>query len=221
MIAATTRKGRPPNGYEAACVTFDTHSASTPPKDYWYWVPHTWKVKPGDKLQVIVSERSGPKQVTVRDVCAAHCLSVDAEHKTAAGHTPINRGQLHAHGDATYEGIMLDTKTAASRRDLEEHRQRWLEAAVVPAHLIQAVYRDGEPVATPKEPTAMNIQNVTLINGNNIANMTDDQLFDIIAKEEAAIKALRAIENKPQKLKDKINKMQADIDALILLIDAR
>lgn len=74
---------------------------------------------------------------------------------------------------------------------------------------------------TPKEPTAMNIENQTLINGQNIKNLTDDQLFDLIAAEEAKIKALRAIENKPQKLKDRLNKMQADIDHLIRLIDER
>lgn len=74
---------------------------------------------------------------------------------------------------------------------------------------------------TPKEPTAMNIENQTLINGQNIKNLTDDQLFDLIADEEAKIKALRAIENKPQKLKDRLNKMQADIDHLIRLIDER
>lgn len=73
----------------------------------------------------------------------------------------------------------------------------------------------------PKEPTAMNIENQTLINGQNIKNLTDDQLFDLIADEEAKIKALRAIENKPQKLKDRLNKMQADIDHLIRLIDER
>lgn len=211
MIATAQRKGSRPFDHEAACVTFDDHTGPSTPKDYWYWVPGKWKVKTGDKLQVIVSERSAPKRVTVRSVCAAHCLSAEAMHKVAAAHIPVDRRQA--------ADVIADMKVHADESTSFDQMDVYRQAF---ANAIRTGRMSGAPFNSniPKE-TTMKIETATFVNGQRVDQLTEDQLFDIIAKEEAAMKSLQSIVNKPQKLKDRINKMQADIDHLITLIDGK
>lgn len=221
MIASTHRKGTCPPDHDVASVTFDNHSPNSPPKHYHYWVPKRWNTQPGDKLCVFVSEREAFKTVTVRDMHSA-CEFEGTEHKRAASITPLapKRSPAGPPPPITFirdEAMIADMKIFADEPagfdQMAYYRQAFRDRMNTPPERAKTL--------TSKEPTAMNIENQTLVNGQNIKNLTDDQLFDLIAKEEAAIKALRAIENKPQKLKDRINKMQADIEHLIRLIDER
>lgn len=60
-----------------------------------------------------------------------------------------------------------------------------------------------------------------LIAGRDSANVSDDQIFGMIADLEAQIKALNAIEHKPKKLSAKIEALKADIASLVDIVDNR
>lgn len=239
MIASTHRKGPCPPDHDVASVTFDNHNVNTPPKRYHYWVPKKWNAQPGDKLKVFVSERTELKTVTVRDMHFA-CEFDGCDHKLAlsiARTAPKVTGfeppvtivmDDWLKGEWPNDGITdpkLSDRTADQMAYYRQAFERVRRITEVPPEL-RGTTRTGRWAGAPLDSnipkdTAMEIQNQTLVNGRNIKDMTDDQLFDLIAAEEAKIKALRAIENKPQKLKDRINKMQADIETLIKLIDER
>ena len=236
MIASTHRKGPCPPDHDVASVTFDNANPNTTAKRYHYWVPKKWNAQPGDKLHVFVSERGELKNVTVRDMHFAGDFT-GREHKLAVSitHTaprapkpapPIGVVMDDWPPEPPAPIVMLPTCVADKPAGFVYYPQALDTRCItgVPPELLGTTptgrWPHTIPAAQPKD-TAMEIQNQTLINGRNIKDMTDDQLFDLIAAEEAKIKALRAIENKPQKLKDRINKMQKDIETLIQLIDER
>lgn len=61
----------------------------------------------------------------------------------------------------------------------------------------------------------------TLINGIDIATMSDSQLYSTIANQEDEIKKLEKIENKPKRLVNEIDKRKAGIRALVSFLDAK
>lgn len=219
MTATPTRAGTMTHDYEVAACKFANY-----PKHYHYWVPKAWNLQPGDVIKV--SAPSGFATV----VHSGEVIPTGA-HKLALG----------LHKRAEPKPIVMDEWptdppsriTLVGKEDMIADMKVFTDG---PMPDQMAYYRQafaatgttrtgrwaGAPLDSniPKD-TTMEIQNQTLVNGRNIKDMTDDQLFDLIAAEEAKIKALRAIENKPQKLKDRINKMQADIETLIKLIDER
>ena len=65
------------------------------------------------------------------------------------------------------------------------------------------------------------IERVTLIQGENAALKSDDEIFKLISKLEQQKKTLEVIENKPKKLKAKIDAIQGDIDRLVEFVDSR
>ena len=74
----------------------------------------------------------------------------------------------------------------------------------------------------PKETTVMiNMETITYLNGKPIKQASDAEMFDAIRKTEAEIKGLTEIVNKPKALKERMLKLQADIDALVAYMDAR
>lgn len=76
------------------------------------------------------------------------------------------------------------------------------------------------PTPTP-EVRAPNIEEVVLIKGQRADNMTDDQIFSLIAKLETEINNLESISNKPNKLKSKIEALRQDIYKLVVFVDGR
>ena len=60
----------------------------------------------------------------------------------------------------------------------------------------------------------------TFINGQEAKNYSTSQLYDLIAEQEAAIKKLEALENKPKKLLKEIEERKAGIQLLVDYIDA-
>ena len=74
----------------------------------------------------------------------------------------------------------------------------------------------------PKETTVMiNMETITYLNGKPIKQATDAEMFEAIRQTEAEIKGLMGIETKPKALKERMLKLQADIDALVAYMDAR
>jgi len=71
------------------------------------------------------------------------------------------------------------------------------------------------------QETTKIIEEITLINGVNATSLSDDQIFDLIAKLETKAKVLNNIENKPQKLIAKICYINEDIAKLVAFVDAR
>jgi hypothetical protein len=66
-----------------------------------------------------------------------------------------------------------------------------------------------------------NIENVTMIQGQNAAQMTDDDIFQLIAKLEKEVETLSLIIHRPIKLSAKINKLNEDIKDLVMYVDSR
>lgn len=69
-------------------------------------------------------------------------------------------------------------------------------------------------------------QNLTLttkhyLNGQDIETLSNAQLFDAIAKQEAAIENLQAIKKKPASLQREIKERQESIDKLVAFLDER
>jgi len=77
---------------------------------------------------------------------------------------------------------------------------------------------------TPKAPTmtnAIKITTKTLVNGQDVTDFTDSQIFDLIAQQEKAIEKLREIKAQPKKLVKELTERQAGIDALVTYLDSR
>ena len=68
---------------------------------------------------------------------------------------------------------------------------------------------------------AKNIEKITLIGGENAANKTDGEIFDLIGKLEGQIKHLGSIEHKPNKLGARIDALNKDIADLVEYVDSR
>lgn len=77
---------------------------------------------------------------------------------------------------------------------------------------------------TQKETTMskiIDIKTKTFVNGNDVATLTNAQVFDLIAEQEAAIKKLEGIEAKPKLLVKEIEERKAGIAALVAHLDAK
>lgn len=246
-IASTCRKGERPEGYGVAHVTFDE---SKNDKLYAYWVPPGWDVQPGDKLHVMVSEREARKWTTVRNVGGLMPMGAEHKIPLGHTFMPRERrllkemdlskleeraieaaGGIVFHGDA--KPLWDDRITELPRGDVMErdmHRniqEQYYRAMAVPPGLltpakIRTLVENHAITLTQKEPkTMINMETITYLNGKPIKQATDAEMFDAIRKTEAEIKGLTEIVNKPKALKERMLKLQGDIDALVAYMDAR
>lgn len=84
---------------------------------------------------------------------------------------------------------------------------------------------DSQSQPQPQKETAMKtitittITNQTLVNGRNVKDMPDSELFSLIADEEARIEELSKIKAQPKRLKDEIAKRQQAVLDLVALLD--
>lgn len=115
-------------------------------------------------------------------------------------------------------------------QQLEFYRSQVAEAMRVPPELLGSgrtvTGRITMPYPSlqdsiPKEHAMISLETPTFLNGKDIKNYSDAELFEIIRRDEAEIKNLMGIESKPKALKDRINELQAGIDALVAFMDAR
>lgn len=216
-------KGERPEGYGVAHVTFDENKSD---KLYAYWTPPGWDVHPGDKLLVMVSERSARKWTTVRSM--EGLVPMGAEHKVAERHMPMPRERQLLKEMEAQRNVVDNDEWAPDMMDRDMQRnlqERYYRAMAVPPELltpakIRTLVENHAITLTQKEPTAM-IKMETYLNGKLLSAHTDEELFAAIRKTEAEINSLRGIENKPKALKDRINTLQADIDGLVKYMDAR
>lgn len=77
---------------------------------------------------------------------------------------------------------------------------------------------------TPKETTMskiIDIKTKTFVNGIDVTTLTNAQVFDLIAEQEAAIQMLASIEAKPKLLVKEIEERKAGIAALVAHLDAK
>ena len=73
----------------------------------------------------------------------------------------------------------------------------------------------------PTMTNAIKITTKTLVNGQDVTEFTDSQIFDLIAQQEKAIEKLREIKAQPKKLVKELTERQAGIDALVAYLDSR
>lgn len=86
--------------------------------------------------------------------------------------------------------------------------------------------QQAETLNQIQEQTEMNnevkvIEEITLINGQNATNLSDDDIFKLIGKLEEMAQSLCRIQNKPKKLVAKIDSINEDIKKLVDFVDAR
>lgn len=79
---------------------------------------------------------------------------------------------------------------------------------------------EGQPIMTNKT-AIIEITNKTLINGVDIKDFKDSEVYDLIAAQEAEIARLEAIKAKPKKLVAEIAKRQEGIAALVAHLDSK
>lgn len=96
----------------------------------------------------------------------------------------------------------------------------------VPAEQIPTPLDQPQPETTKETimtttTNAIEITTKTLINGQDIKGLTDSQIYSLIADQEAEIKKLEAIENKPKRLVNEIEKRKAGIKALVDYLDSK
>lgn len=76
-------------------------------------------------------------------------------------------------------------------------------------------------MTTITNTAAIEITTKTLVNGLDISNFKDSEIYDLIAAQEAEIDKLDAIKTKPKKLVAEIEKRKAGIQALVDYLDSK
>lgn len=83
------------------------------------------------------------------------------------------------------------------------------------------------PTPEQEQPTMIDsnaivtITTKTLVNGHDVADLTNTQIYEIIAAQEAAIERLQGLKSKPKKLVEELAARQAGIEALVAAVDSR
>jgi len=78
-----------------------------------------------------------------------------------------------------------------------------------------------EATMTTTNASAIDITTKTLVNGVDIATLSDAAVYDMIAAQEGVITYLEGIKTKPKMLLAEIEKRQAGIGALVAYLDSK
>ena len=150
------------------------------------------------------------------------------QHLMGAGHKVADREQLRRYFDDTLIGhIAVDSddefdglKTVEFWKDKVRNPEDCARhAARLAAPLtINTIAQELTMTATK---TPIEITTKTLINGVDVKDYTDSQIYTLIAGQEADIKELEKIEAKPKKLVAEIEKRKAGIAALVTYLDSK
>lgn len=141
---------------------------------------------------------------------------------------PQNEMNVYKHIPTWYEKLprrddMVDALRHAAELDFSNLEARVL--AIQVAHLSEPPMAIYYPPPTPKEipmnKTAIEITTVTLVNGRNVGDLSDGEVYNLIAEQEKEIERLEAIKTKPKKLVAEIAKRQAGIAALVAHLDSK
>ena len=91
------------------------------------------------------------------------------------------------------------------------------------SYIVVAKPKNVNKVETEKETimSNANIENKVFIQGKDATEMTDSQIFSLIAKLESEQDKLSQIKNKPKKLVAAIHALTLDIEMLVEYVDGR
>jgi hypothetical protein len=103
--------------------------------------------------------------------------------------------------------------------DTGQYRYRYYYASSVEKQL--DVQTQTQPTTQETKMAAPTIETKTFIAGKDAKNMSDSEIFALIAELEAGVDKLSSIRNKPKKLVDSIEKTQAYIAKLVEYVDGR
>lgn len=130
--------------------------------------------------------------------------------------TDIEDGeQFRRYFDSKWE-LAVDTEGATKYDYLPDI---WAEE-LQPKAKSPALTSTKEAIMTSKT-AAIEITTKTFVNGADVANMNDSEIYALIASEELRIKELSAIQNKPKRLMAEIAKREAGIKALVDYLDSK
>ena len=99
------------------------------------------------------------------------------------------------------------------------HHYRYYYAVYVEKQL--DAQTQTQPTTQEPKMTAPTIETKTFIAGKDAKNMSDSEIFALIAELEADVDKLSSIRNKPKKLVASIEKTQAEIAKLVEYVDGR
>ncbi len=84
---------------------------------------------------------------------------------------------------------------------------------------------EPHPSFTPPPENLMTklikIESRVFVNGTDVSNYADADLYNLIAEQEKAIGELEKIQTKPKRLQNEINERRAGIEALVKMLDER
>lgn len=123
------------------------------------------------------------------------------------------------------DAVMVDTKTMNAEVDAHINRAQEQFSKV---EAIAAELQAFSPSTPEKELPIMNAKTAiievttqTLVNGKDVKDFSDAEVYQLIADQEAEIDRLNAIKAKPKKLVAEIEKRQAGIAALVAYLDSK
>jgi len=99
------------------------------------------------------------------------------------------------------------------------YRYRYCYSASVEKQL--DVQTQTQPTTQEPKMAAPTIETKTFIAGKDAKNMSDSEIFALIAELESDVDKLSSIRNKPKKLVASIEKTQAEIAKLVEYVDGR
>ena len=105
------------------------------------------------------------------------------------------------------------------KEDTGQYRYRYYYAASVEKQL--DVQTQTQPTTQEPKMAAPTIETKTFIAGKDAKNMSDSEIFALIAELESDVDKLSSIRNKPKKLVASIEKTQAEIAKLVEYVDGR
>lgn len=144
-----------------------------------------------------------------------------------------SREQLRRYFDNTYNLPNTRTETVGNCLEHIPTIEFWKDEVREGREIAKAY----DPATTPKGPimnktdiikeitmnktAIIKITTKTLVNGTDVKELDDSTIYNLIADQEAEIKRLEAIENKPKKLVAEIGERRAGIKALVDYLDSK
>lgn len=154
----------------------------------------------------------------------------DQNFIVVAGERFMGREYLRRYFDQTWDMPKATNEhdDPRARRSKQFPFEFWLDKELHPgqARAGEAPALQPQPGPQPdlqpmEQPIMMKITTKTLLNGKDIAELTNEYLFEAIASAEAEIEKCQAIKTKPKALQAKIVELQEGIVALVGHMDAR
>lgn len=108
-------------------------------------------------------------------------------------------------------------------RDLSMQKSRFDDATYC-EQILAAITNNQTTTQTTEGKTmsiSIELTSQTLLNGKELANYANQELYRIISKEEGYIAELKAVKAKPKRLVKEIEQRQAKLEELVALLDKK